>query len=156
MLFLVSACSYSFTGASLPSEYKSFGIAMIEDRTNSAEPNLITKFREKLTNKFINDNSLRYTDANKANLVFDITITNFSEQFLSIQAGENVTAKKLILSVNVICYDMINNKKYFEQTFTNFQDYDPRANFLQERNNAIETILDKISEDILLRTISNW
>lgn len=155
MIFL-SACSYSFTGASLSSEYKSFGIATIEDRTNSAEPNLIPKFREKLINKFINDNTLQYTDANKANLVFDIFITNFSEQFVSIQAGENVAAKKLSINVNVICYDMITNKKYFEQSFTNYQDYDPRGNFLQERTNAIDAILDKISEDILLRTISNW
>lgn len=150
------SCSYSFTGVSLSPEYKTFGISIVEDRTNSAEPNLAVSLREKIQSKFIEDNTLLYVDANKANLVFDIFITNLSDQFLSIEAGENVSAKKIIISVNVICYDMINNKKFFEQTFTNFQEYDPRGNYLVERKNAIESVFEKISEDILLRTVSNW
>jgi spore maturation protein CgeB len=156
LLLVLSGCSYSFTGASLPPEYKTFGIASFEDRTNSAEPNLVQKFREKLLNTFISDNSLKYTDPNKADLVFDVFITGFSDQLSSVASGENLKTKKISISVSVVCYDIKNNKKYYEQSFNNFQEYEIKQNVLVERSAAIESTINKLCEDILLRTVSNW
>ena len=50
--------------------------------------------------------------------------------------------------------DLVQKKNVFEKTFSNYGDYNPIN--ISERANAITTAVDKITDDILLDTVSGW
>ena len=148
---------YSFTGASVPAHIKTISIPIADDRSGSGEPNLRESFTQTLIQKFIDDNTLQVTDRNNANSVLECTITGFSDapSVISAQAsGESVSTRRITISVLVTFRDLVEKKNVFEKTFSNYGDYDPTN--ISERATAITTAVDKITDDILLDTVSGW
>ena len=111
-----------------------------------------------LIQKFIDDNTLNVTDRNNANAVLECTISGFSDAPSVVSAtstGEGVTTRRITISVLVTYRDLVEKKNIFEKTFTNYGDYPPLGS-VNDRTNAITTAVDKITDDILLETVSGW
>ena len=161
-LFIISAlinftscCSYSFTGASVPEHLKTIAVPVADDRSGAGEPGLRELFTSKLTQKFIDDNTLRVTDRVNANATIDCTISSFSDAPAVVSGGENVTTRRITIGVQVIYKDLVKRKTIFEQNFSNYGDYNASGG-LTEKNTAIGVAVDKITEDILLAAVSGW
>ncbi len=146
---------YSFTGASVPEHIKTISIPIADDRSGAGEPNLRETLTQTLIQKFIDDNTLRVSERNNANAVLECTITGFSDAPSIVSAGENVTSRRITISVLVTYRDLVQKKNIFEKTFTNYGDYDPQGS-ITDRTNAVTAAVDKISDDILLDTVSGW
>jgi hypothetical protein len=159
LLYNFTGCGvYSFTGASVPEHIKTISIPIAADRSGSGEPNIREQLTDKLIQKFIDDNTLRVTERANANAVLECTISGFSDAPLivsTVSSGESVTSRRVTISVLVTYKDIVKKKNIFEKTFSNYGDYPPTGS-LNDRTNAIETAVDKISEDILLDTVSGW
>ena len=161
-LFIISAlinftscCSYSFTGASVPEHLKTIAVPVADDRSGAGEPGLRELFTSKLTQKFIDDNTLRVTDRVNANATIDCTISSFSDAPAVVSGGENVTTRRITIGVQVIYKDLVKRKTIFEQNFSNYGDYNASGG-LTEKNTAMGVAVDKITEDILLAAVSGW
>jgi len=150
------SCSYSFTGSSVAKHLKTIFISAIDDKSGLGEPRLRDSFREKLIQKFSDDNTLKLADRNSSNLILECTITGVSDAPSAITAGESVASRKLNINVRIICKDMVMKKNYYDLTLTNFADYLTTGNVNENRKNAIDNAVDKITEDIVLKTVSNW
>ena len=150
-----SCCSYSFTGASVPEHIKTISIPVADDRSGAGEPGLRELFTNKLTQKFIDDNTLRVADRTNANASLDCTISSFSDAPAVVSGGENVTTRRITIGVQVIYKDLVKRKTIFEQNFSNYGDYNASGG-LTEKNTAIGVAVDKITEDILLAAVSGW
>jgi hypothetical protein len=150
-----SCCSYSFTGASVPEHLKTISIPVADDRSGAGEPGLRELFTSKLTQKFIDDNTLRVSDRVNANASLDCTISSFSDAPTVVSGGENVTIRRITVGVQVIYKDLVKRKTIFEQNFSNYGDYSASGG-LTEKNTAIGVAVDKITEDILLAAVSGW
>ena len=146
---------YSFSGASVPSYLKSISIPIAEDRSGSGEPGLRELLTNQLIQKFIDDNSLQVSERGKANANLECTITGFADIPNIVAAGENITSRRLTINVKVIYNDNVNKKKIFNKVFSNYGNYPPAGN-LNDRKEAINTAIDRITEDILLSVVSGW
>lgn len=157
LIFLVYGCGcpYSFTGASVPAHLKKLAIPIVEDRSGSGEPNLRENLTTLLTRKFVEDNNFTLTDRSKADAVLECSIISISDAPAVVSAGENVSARRITISVKVVYRDLVKRTIIFEKTFSNYGDYSPSGGSVQ-RNSGIQISLDKISEDILLDTVSGW
>ena len=155
MINFVSCCVYSFTGASVPKHIKSISIPPALDRSGSGEPDLSELFTNKLTQKFIDDNTLRVANKTNADATLECTITSLSDAPSVVAAGENVTTRRITISVQVTYKDLVKRKTIFEKSFSNFGDYAANGG-INERRSAIETAIDHITDDILLDTVSGW
>ena len=144
---------YSFSGASVPSHLKSISIPIAEDRSGSGEPGLRELLTNQLIQKFIDDNSLQVSERGKANANLECTITGFADIPNIVAAGENITSRRLTINVKVIYNDNVNKKKIFDKVFSNYGNYPPAGN-LNDRKEAINTAIDRITEDILLSVVS--
>lgn len=156
---LFSACSYSFTGASIPSHLESIAIPLFDDRSGSGEPNLREDFTNELITKFIDDNSLQVRERVNADAILESTILSLQDAPSSVgaQAGaEQVTTRRVTITVRVVYKDFVMKKTIFEQTFSNYADYVNEGDITSLRNGAIQETIDKITEDILLAVVSNW
>lgn len=149
---------YSFTGASVPAHIKTIAIPISDDRSGSGEPGLRESLTNTLIQKFIDDNTLRVTERANANAVLECVITGFSDAPAVVSAGatsDNITVRRITITVQVTYKDLVLKKTISDKSFSNYGDYDPGADITQ-RQAAIETAIDKITEDILLDTVSGW
>ena len=150
-----SCCAYSFTGASVPEHLKTISIPIADDRSGSGEPGLREKLTQDLIQKFIDDNTLQVAERTTANAILECTIVSLTDAPAIVSAGENITSRRITIGVKVIYRDLVKRKTIFDKTFTNYSDY-PSSNPIQGRTDAIQAAVDKISEDILLDTVSGW
>ncbi len=148
-------CTYSFTGASVPEHLKTIAIPIADDRSSGAEPGLREKLTEVLTQKFIDDNTLQITDRTSANSILESTIVSISDAPAIVTAGEQIATRRITISVLVVNKDLVKRKTLFEKTFSNYGDY-PSGGSVDSRRSAIEEAIEKITQDILLDTVSGW
>jgi len=148
-------CIYSFRGAAVPQHLKTIAIPIADDRSGAGEPGLRELLTDQLTQKFIDDNTLQVTERTNADAVLECTVTSLSDAPSVITAGENVTSRRVTISIKVIYRDLVQRKTIFDKSFSNYGEY-PSGGSIDERRGAIETAIDRITEDILLDTVSGW
>lgn len=148
-------CVYSFTGASVPQHLKTIAIPIAEDRSGSGEPGLKELLTDQLIQKFINDNTLQVTEKVNADALLECVILPLSDAPAIISAGENVQARRITINVQVTYRDLVKRKTIFDKKFSDYGDY-PSGGTISQRNDAIQEAIDKITEDILLDTVSGW
>jgi predicted rRNA methylase YqxC with S4 and FtsJ domains len=110
---------------------------------------------DQLTQKFISDNTLRVTEKVNANAIIESTITSLSDAPAVVTAGEVISARRITINVRVVYKDLVKRRTIFERSFSNHGDYSSSGG-IAERKSAIELAIDRITEDILLDTVSGW
>lgn len=155
MIKFIGCCTYSFTGASVPEHLNTIAIPIAEDRSGAGVPGLREMLTEDVINKFIEDNSLQVAEQTKADAILESVIISFSDAPSIVSAGENISLRRVTITVKVVYKDLVERKTIFDENFSNYGDYEP-AEAQDKREEAITTALDKISEDILLAVVSGW
>lgn len=148
-------CAYSFTGASVPVHLETIAIPVAEDRSGSSIAGLREQLTEELIQKFIDDNSLQVTERTTANATLECVITSVADAPAIVSAGEEITLRRITLTVKVTYKDLVQRTTIFDKNFSNYGDYEP-AGATSTRESAITDAVDKISEDILLAVVSGW
>lgn len=148
-------CVYSFTGASVPKHIKSIAIPPAQDRSGSGEADLSEMLTNQLTQKFVDDNTLQVTSKANANSVIECTVTSLTDAPAVVTAGETVTQRRITITVHVVYRDLVKHKTVFDKSFSNYGDYAANGG-LSARKDAMGTAIDRITEDILLDTVSGW
>jgi hypothetical protein len=149
----VSSCGYySFTG-SIPSHIKTVAVPLFDDNTS------FPGVREDLTNKvidsFIDENVLQVVPEAKADLLITGTILSIQEKAAIITTGEDVEQFEVYVNVKVKCTEIKTGKVWWEKTLRRFGVMGGLQN-IDARNEAIETAITEITQDIIDNTLANW
>ncbi|MCU7497353.1 MAG: LptE family protein [Ignavibacteria bacterium] len=154
-----SGCFYSFTGASVAPHLKTVAIPVAEDRSGVGEINLREQFTSKLIQAFNNDNTLRVAEKSGASALLECSIVSFNDAPAVIAASgnnrENVATRRITITVRVLFKDLVKKRTISEKNYSNYGDY-TTENIAANRPAGIQTALDRITEDILIGTVSNW
>jgi len=153
---LLSCGVYSFRGNSPPEGIKTVAVPLFLDNSGYAEAGIKEQFTELLKNKIIGDNTLKLVDKTKADGLLTCTISSIKDEALVISGSENVTKRKVTISVTVIFDNLKKQTKIWERTFENWGEYNSSSNSFSEREAGIVVAREKITEDILNDIISNW
>ncbi|MHC1738537.1 MAG: LPS assembly lipoprotein LptE [Ignavibacteriaceae bacterium] len=148
-------CPYSFTGSSVPPHLKTIAIPFSEDRSGSGDPDLRELLTSDLTKKFIDDNSFRITERSYADALLESYISAINDAPAVISSGENIETRRITVGINVTYKDLVQKKVIFEKQFSDFGDYAAGAG-IEGRKEAIRTAINKITDSILLDTVSGW
>jgi hypothetical protein len=152
----VAGCAYSFTGASVPTHLKTIAIPLVDDQSGFGEPGMREYFTTQLTNLFINDNSLEVADRTRADSILEGAITGISDAPAVIQPGEQVARRRITVTARFAFQDMKLRKKVWEKSFSNWGDYESGGGGASQRQAGLQEAIRKITEDILLETVSGW
>ena len=155
MINLSACCVYSFTGSSVPAHLKTISIPVVEDRSGAGIPGLREMLTQELINRFIDDNSLQVTERTQADALLECTIISFIDAPAIVTAGENVEQRRVTITVQVIYKDLVKKINVFDNKFSNYGDYQSGTD-QSLREEASNTAVDKIAEDILLAVVSGW
>ena len=152
---LLLGCAYSFTGSSVPTHLKTVAIPVIDDQSGFGEPGLRELFTQELTTQFITDNSLEVSDRTTADSILEGVVLTVTDIPSSVEEGEQVRKRRVTITVKFSYQDMKLRKKVWEKTFSNWGDY-VSGTGLSLRSEGIREALRKLSEDVLLETVSGW
>jgi Lipopolysaccharide-assembly len=152
---LLAGCSYSFTGSSVPAHLKSIHIAVFDDLTNSGEPAVREDVTNRLIERFRQDNSLDVTDQAAADCGLEGSISSFTDLPTVVAAGEAVQKARITIGVHAVFTDQKLKKKVYDKTFTAWGEYDIGAD-PAIRKEAVTAAIEKLTEDILLESVSGW
>ena len=148
----VGGC-YSFTGSSVPAHLKTVAIPLFEDVSGFGEAGLSEQVTQALIQLFINDNSLEIADRQTSDSIIEGTITSVNDVPSVIAPGEQVTTRRVTVTVHASFTDLKFKKKMWDKDFSNWGEYDQGS---ETRTVALDEAIRKVTEDILLETVSGW
>jgi outer membrane lipopolysaccharide assembly protein LptE/RlpB len=150
-----TGCPYSFTGASVPKHLKTIALPLVDDQSNFGEPRLRENFITALTDLFVRDNTLELADRTTADAVLEGVIVSVSDAPAVVGEGEQVQKRQITVTVKYTFQDMKLKKKIWEKTFSDWGQYDSGGG-ISQRSVGLQEAIRKITENILLETVSGW
>lgn len=152
-----AACkiSYTFTGASIAPDVKTFSVYFFPNRARLVNPTLSMDFTEKLKEKLLKQTSLQEQTEN-GDLVFEGQITDYDVRPMAIQKEDMAAQNRLTIGVRLKFTNNRNHDQDFERTFTAFEDFSSSMSLNDVESSIVPDILDKLMDDIFNATIANW
>ncbi|HNQ11569.1 MAG TPA: LptE family protein [Bacteroidia bacterium] len=156
MIFSGLSCGiYSFTGASISPDIKTFSVQYFPNKATIVQPVLSQLFTDKLKEKFINQTSLSLTEK-EGDLQFEGYISNYQTVPIAIQSSEQAAQNRLSISVWVRFKNSKSPSNDFETTFTRYTDYSSSINLTLVETDLINEINRQIIDDIFNKAVVNW
>jgi hypothetical protein len=152
---LVSGCTYSFRGGSVPAGLKTIAIPLVQDQSGYGDPTLRDLLTQKLIDAFTSDNTLQITSRNTADSMLETVVTSVKDVPSAVQGGEVVTTRRITVTVHATFEDLKQRKKLWEKDFSRWGDY-PSGGGATQRNDGIAQAVQQITEDILNETVAGW
>jgi hypothetical protein len=136
--------SYSFSGASIPVEAKTYSVAFFRNNATLVEPTLSQTLTDALKNKMTNQTRLVQVDRN-GDLVFEGAIS-----------GETAVLNRMTITVSVKFSNAIEPTQNFEKTFSQYTEYDSQTDLMSVQSSLITTVVELLVEDIFNQAVVNW
>jgi hypothetical protein len=147
--------NYSFTGANISAEVKTFSVYYFPNRAKLVNPTLSSDFTEKLKEKLIRQTSLREEGEN-GDLVFEGQITGYEVRPMAVQKDDMAAQNRLTITIRLKYSNNKNHEDDFDKTFSSFEDFSSSLSLNDVESSIVPDILDKLMEDIFNATIANW
>ncbi|MDI3527224.1 MAG: hypothetical protein PWR03_1407 [Tenuifilum sp.] len=147
--------SYTFTGASIPPEAKTFSVELFQNLASIVNPTLANYITKELKNRFLTQTSLSPVQ-DFGDFAFSGQIVTYNIAPTAIQGNEIAAQNRLTISVKVKFVNAIDPKQSFDKTFTQYAVFDSNQNFAQVEQSLVQEIVEKLVDDIFNAAASNW
>jgi hypothetical protein len=157
VLFTVTACkvSFSFTGASISPEMKTYSVQTFPNRAPIFQPSLSSVLTNALQDKIQSQSRLKLVGKN-GDAHFEGEITGYNTRDISVQGNNLAAQTRLTISVRVRYINAKDKKAGFDESFSRYADYPTSKNLSEVENQLIQEIVEQLTEDIFNKAFVNW
>lgn len=158
LVFTACKITYSFTGASIAANVKTFSVYYFPNRAKLVNPNLsqqLTQGQDGLENKLIKQTSLNQIKEN-GDLEFSGQITEYDVKPMTIVQGDLAAQNRLTISVKVKFTNNKDHEQDWEKTFTAYEDFDSNRSLSDAEDALVTEIIKKLVDDIFNASVANW
>lgn len=158
LLFLLMQTScgiYSFSGASIDPNIKTFSVDYFNNQASIVNPTLSQSLTEALKDKFLSRTSLTLIDSN-GDMEFSGVITNYNTTPQAITGDQTAAMNRLTISIRVTYRNAIDEKSNFTKTYSRYQDYDSSLSLNDVEGSLVDEIVTQLVDDIFNETAVNW
>lgn len=154
---LIQGCrvSYSFTGAAISPEVRTFTVYYFPNRARLVNPNLSQQLTEALQDKLTRQTSLDML-SESGDLEFEGQITGYETRPMNIKEGDVAAQNRLTVTIKVKYTNNKNHDDDWEKSFSAYEDYNSTQSLNEVEDALMEEILVKLTEDIFNASIANW
>ena len=147
---------YSFTGASIPAETKTFQVNFFQNNAPLIEPGLDFAYTNSLQDLLLNQTSLDLVKIG-GDLIYEGEIVEYRISPTTATADNKAAQNRLTISVNLRFVNTKNTEDDLEKRFTFFYDYEGSSQLLGSvKETAYEEIFERINQDIFNATLAKW
>jgi hypothetical protein len=147
--------SYSFTGANLSPQIKTYSVYYFPNRARLINPTLSQNFTEDLREKLRRQTSLNELSEN-GDIEFEGQITGYEVRPMSIQKDDLAAKNRLTITIKLKYTNNKTTEENFDRNFTAYEDYDSNLSISDVEDELTTLIIEKLTEDIFNATIANW
>ncbi len=157
LLLMNNSCriSYSFTGADIPIEAKTFSVRYFSNNASLVQPMLSQKMTEGLRDRLLQQTNLSMVNSS-GDVAFEGEITNYTLQPVAIQGNETAQLTQLTVTINVRYFNKINPEKNFESSFSRFQQFSSSVNLASIEDGLLDQITEELVDDVFNKALVNW
>jgi len=155
MMGFISCGNYSFTGASIGSDTKTFSVDLFSTSAALAPPSLSQTFTESLRDLFQTQTSLSLVN-DEADLQFNGTITGYNVRPVAVQGDEIAAKNRLTITVRVNYINTKNDDDNFDRSFNRFFEFDNSQDLSSVQDDLIKQITDQLVQDVFNESVGNW
>jgi len=154
--FLFCSCGfYSFTGASISSEVKTYSVSFFENKSNTINSSLSSTFTEKLKDYFSSQLNIQQIDK-EGDLSFSGEIINYEIKPIAISSNETARQNRLTIKVKVSFMNIFDEKMNFDSNFVRYKDFPSDEDLSVVEDIYMQEICDDLVEDIFNQSVVNW
>lgn len=159
LLFLIGCGAYNFTGGDVGTA-TSFQVNYFQNYASQSpgstfEPGLDRDFTLALQDLILNQTSLDIRNSD-ADLLYEGEIVEFRISPMTATAEQRAAQNRLTMGVNVRFFNRTKEDVDFERRFSFFYDYDANTQFSSVRDEALEAIFERITQDIFNASLADW
>ncbi len=147
--------NYSFTGADIPVQAKTFSVKYFQNNASLVQPVLSQKLTEGLRDRMLQQTSLVMVNSG-GDIAFEGEITGYQIQPVAIHGNETAQLTQIIVTVNVRFFNKIDPEKNYENTFTRFQQFSSSLSLASVEDNLLDQITEELVDDIFNKALVNW
>lgn len=156
---LLTACSFSFTGAALAPDVKTFSVETFPNYADTGPAGLSQTFTEDFRDYFQRNSSLKLDPSGNGDLQFSGSITGYTvtpTNAISQNGQETAGANRLTITVQVRYVNTKDPKQNFEQSFSQYRDFEASRSAGSLDDAFISQLTDRLLLDIFTRSLANW
>jgi hypothetical protein len=154
-VFTACKISYSFTGASIAPNVKTFTVDYFPNRARLVNPNLSQQFLEGLQDKLIKQTSLNQIKES-GDLEFSGQITEYDVKPMNISQGDLAAQNRLTIGVKIKFTNNKDHEQDWEKTFSAYEDFNSNSSLNDVEDELVRLIIIKLTDDIFNASIANW
>ena len=153
---LMSSCkiSYSLSGANTGT-LQTVSVNFFQNRAALAPPTLSQYFTEEFRDRCERQTNMTLVTG-PGDAHFEGEITAYSTRPMAISGGEQVELTRFTIGIRVRYINIQDDELSFEETFSQFRDFESTQQFESVREDLTVQIIEDISEDIFNRAFVNW
>jgi hypothetical protein len=150
--------SYSFSGASISPQVKTFSIQYFQNRSPVVIPGLSQYLTDALIDKCRNQTNLTYLNSlnGLGDVIFEGEIVDYNTRPLTVAADAQAAMNRFTITVKVKFTNAVDPEYNFEQSFSRYKDYDSNLDLSQVEKELSDQIVEMIVEDIFNQAFVNW
>lgn len=156
LLFAYSSCSvYNFTGTG-KIDAETFQVNFFQNNAELVEPGIDRTFTLNLQDLIMNQTNLNLVKTG-ADLTYEGEIVDYRISPMTATADQQASQNRLTIRVNVRFTDRKKETDNFEKTFDFFYDYPATQQLTGATlNTAVETIFERITQDVFNASLAKW
>jgi len=155
-IILLSCGAYSFTGASVSSDTKTFQVNYFQNNAILIEPGLDRDFTNALIDLLQNQTNLTLVKSN-GDLVYEGEITQYRISPTTATASNTAAQNRLTIGIKVHFMDKHDEEAEFDQTFSFYYDYAGSSQLIGGvKDAAVAEIFERITQDIFNASLAKW
>jgi hypothetical protein len=158
VLTTLSGCgTYSFTGADIDyTTTKTYQVNFFQNNAPIVEPGLDREFTIQLQDLILNQTSLDLV-TNGGDLIYEGEIVEYYVAPITATSQSKAAQNRLTISINVRFINTKDVEKDMERRFSFYFDYAGSSQLTGSNlEDAVNTIFERISQDIFNSTLANW
>jgi hypothetical protein len=155
VLSLTGCGIYSFSGASISDQVKTFSVQYFQNRASLVQPGLSQAFTNELIDKCKSQTNMKYVTG-VGDVNFEGEITDYNTRPYTVAADAQAASNRFTISVRVKFTNSIQPEYNYEQTFSRYQDYNSSIDLSAVEKELSEKIVLEIIEDIFNQAFVNW
>ena len=148
-LLIIWGCGiYSFSGSNLPAHIRTAAVPLFENETS--EFGVDQQLTDEVINKITADNTLKIAGNRSADSIIKGKILRVVDRAGQYNRDEKASSFRVTITVAVSFVDAKKRKTIWQETWSQWGDY------TNNRDDGIKEAVDKLSTDILNKTVSGW
>ena len=146
---------YSFSGASIPPNIRTFSVDMFQNRATMVNPTLSMEMTDGLRSYISSRSNLRDTDGTP-DIEISGEITAYTLTPMAAQADAQAALQRFSITIRVSFANNVTTADSFTQNFTVFRDFDSALDFSGEEDRLKNEIVEQLINDVFMRAFANW